>query len=74
MILRESIPGQVDSKSRVPEEKRDLGLPKRRVWNSQGGGMDKRFLLHSLVKISWTEEHGGLQSTWDCEESAILSG
>ena len=24
--------------------------------------MDKRFFLHSLVKISWTEEPGGLQS------------
>ena len=41
--LRESIPGQVDKKFRVPEE--EIG-----VWNSQGGGKGK-FFLHSLVKI-----------------------
>ena len=37
--LRESIPGQVDKKFRVPEAlKEEIG-----VWNSQGGGKDKLF-------------------------------
>ena len=41
----ESVPRQVDKKSRVPEE--ETG-----VWNSQGGGKDKLFFfLHSLVRI-----------------------
>ena len=51
--LRESIPGQVDKKFRVPEEEKG-------VWGSQGGDRGLEFLrgrkgqtffLHSLVKI-----------------------
>ena len=34
LLLRESIPTQLDKKSRVPEEEKG-------VWNSQGGGKDK---------------------------------
>ena len=34
MMVRESIPGQVDKKSGVPEEEKG-------VWNFQGGGKDK---------------------------------
>ena len=34
--MRESIPRQIDKKSRVPKE--------RGVWNSQGGRKDKLFL------------------------------
>ena len=44
LMLRESIPRQVDKKSGVPEEERG-------VWNSQRGGKDKLFFLHSLVRI-----------------------
>ena len=43
--MRESIPRQVDKKSRVPKEEKG-------VWGSQGGGKDKLFFsLHSLVRI-----------------------
>jgi len=38
-LLRESIPRQVDKKSRVPEE--EIG-----VWNSQGGKRANIFLLY----------------------------
>ena len=54
VIMRESIPRQVDKKSGVPkEEKRGSGALEEEieVWNSQGGGKDKhRFFLH----ISWS--------------------
>ena len=44
--MRESIPRQVDKKSRVPKEERG-------VWNSQGGGKDKLFSsLHFLVLVT----------------------
>ena len=45
VLVRESIPRQVDEKSGVPEEERG-------VWGSQGEGKDKFFFffpLHSLV-------------------------
>ena len=45
LMLKESIPRQVDKKSGVPEEGRG-------VWNSQRGGKDKLFFLHSLVRIT----------------------
>ena len=48
MMVRESIPGQVDKKSGVPEEEKG-------VWNFQGGGKDKCLLffsLHSLVLVT----------------------
>ena len=38
MVMRESIPRQVDKKSRVPEEK--IG-----VWSIQGGEKDKHFFF-----------------------------
>ena len=53
--MRESIPRQVDKKSRVPEEKGSEALEVEiGVWNSQGGGKDKHlfFLLHSLVLVT----------------------
>ena len=40
MMVRESIPGQVDKKSGVPEEEKG-------VWNFQGGGKDKRLFFPS---------------------------
>ena len=52
-MVKESIPGQVDKKFRVPEEEKG-------VWGSQGGdrGLEfsrgrkgQTFFLHSLVKI-----------------------
>ena len=42
--MRESIPRQVDKKSRVPEEEREgSGATEEEigVWNSQGGKKDK---------------------------------
>ena len=49
MLLRESVPRQVDKKSGVPKEE-------RRVWNSQGGEKDKHFFLHSLVLVTYNPE------------------
>ena len=44
--MRESIPRQVDKKSGFPEE--ETG-----VWNSQGGGKDKRlFFFSTLLNLS----------------------
>ena len=47
--LRESIPGQVDKKFRVPEAlKEEIG-----VWNSQGGGKDKLlFVSPTFLSLS----------------------
>ena len=42
--MRESIPRQVDKKSRVPEEEREGSRALEKeigVWNSQGGAKDK---------------------------------
>ena len=46
LILRESVPRQIDKKSGVPEE--------RGFWNSRGGGKDKHFSppLYSLVLVT----------------------
>ena len=44
VVMKESILRQVDKKSRVPKEEKG-------VWNSQGGGKDKSFFLHSFVRI-----------------------
>ena len=41
-VLRESIPRQVEKKSRVPEEEKG-------VWGSQAGEKDKPFLLYISV-------------------------
>ena len=52
MIMRESVPRQVDKKSGVPkEEKRGSGAleVEIEVWNSQGGGKDKH---HFFLYIS----------------------
>ena len=52
--MRESIPSQVDNKSaRSPRRRKGSGALKEEigVWNSQGGGKDKSFFLHSLVRI-----------------------
>jgi len=57
ILLKESVPMQVDKKSRVSEEERGSGALKEEigVWNFQGGGKDKClcccccFSLHSLV-------------------------
>ena len=62
MHVRESIPRQIDKKSRVPRKRKgvwgsrngDLG-----VWNSQGGEKDKLFFffpLHSLVLVTYTTQ------------------
>ena len=40
VMVRESIPGQVEKKSGVPEEEKG-------VWNSQGGGKDKCIFFSS---------------------------
>ena len=55
--MRESIPRQVDKKSKVPkEEKRGSGALEGEieVWNSQGGRKDKHrfFSLHFLVLVA----------------------
>ena len=53
--MRESVPRQVDKKSRVPEEKGSGALEVEiGVWNSQGGGKDKHlfFPLHSLGLVT----------------------
>ena len=68
--LSESIPRQID-KSGVPKEEKGVGGPQEGdgsgafkeetgVWNSQGGGKDKRlffffstFLCLSHIKLSW---------------------
>ena len=42
--MRKSIPRHIDKKFRFPEE--ETG-----VWNSQGEVKNKRFFLHSLVRI-----------------------
>ena len=56
--MRESIPRQVDKKSRVPEEEREGSRALEKeigVWNSQGGKKDKclffpsTFLSLSLI-------------------------
>ena len=57
VIMRQSIPRQVDTKSGVPkEEKRGSGALEGEieVWNSQGGGKDKHrfFSLHFLVLVA----------------------
>ena len=51
--MRESIPRQVDKKSGVPKEEKGVWTLKEEigVWSSQGGGKDKCFFLHSLVRI-----------------------
>ena len=41
LILRESIPRQVDKTSGIPREE-------TRVWNSQGGGKDKHLFFTSV--------------------------
>ena len=43
--MRESIPRQVDKKSRVPEEDRG-------VWNSQGGGKGKCLFFSLSLSLS----------------------
>ena len=45
-ILRESIPRQVDKKSRVPAEE-EIG-----IWNSQGGGKDKHPFFSTFLSLS----------------------
>ena len=40
--MRESIPRQVDKKSRVPKEEKG-------VWGSQGGGKDKLFFFPTFI-------------------------
>ena len=56
MIMRQSIPRQVDKKSGVPkEEKRVSGALEGEieVWNSQGGGKDKhRFFFSTFLSLS----------------------
>ena len=44
--MRESIPRQVEKKSRVPEEEKG-------IWGSQGGGKNKFFVsLHFLILVT----------------------
>ena len=52
-MLRESIPRQVDKKSRVPEEEREVWALKEEigVWNSQGGGKDKCLFFFFFLYI-----------------------
>ena len=57
VLLRKSVPRQVDKKSRVPEEEREGSRALEKeigVWNSQGGGKDKHlfFPVHSLVLVT----------------------
>ena len=48
LIMRESIPRQVDRKSRDPQGERSGVLEEEReVWNSQGGGKEKFFFSPS---------------------------
>ena len=57
ILLRESIPRQIDKKSRVPKKKGSGPLEVEiGVWNSQGGGKDKLFCLHSLVLVNYTTQ------------------
>ena len=60
-MLRESIPRQVDKKSRVPEEEREVWALKEEigVWNSQGGGKDKcLFFFFSFTFLSLSHIKG----------------
>ena len=43
--MRESIPRQVDKKSRVPEEEKG-------IWGSQGGGKNKNFFFSTFLSLS----------------------
>ena len=54
MMLRESIPSQVDKKSRVSQEKKGFGAlkVKIRVWSPQGGGTDKMISFFFFLKPS----------------------
>ena len=49
--VRESIPRQIDKKSRVPEEEKGVWALKKDtvVWNSQGGGKGKLFFFPLYV-------------------------
>ena len=53
--MRESVPRQVEKKSRVSRKRKGPGVLEEEigVWNSQGGGKDKHFFfLHSLVLVT----------------------
>ena len=49
--MRESIPRQIDKKSRVPKEEKGVWASQSGdgVWNSQGGGKDKLLLSTFLA-------------------------
>ena len=46
-LLTESIPRQVDKKSRVPEEEK--GVWGSQSWNSQGGGKENIFFFSTFL-------------------------
>ena len=56
-MVRESIPRQIDKKSRVPKEEKGIwGLEAETgVWNSQGGEKDKLFSPSRIVsgQVQW---------------------
>ena len=53
-MVRESIPRQIDKKSRVPKEEKGIwGLEAETgVWNSQGGEKDKCFSSSTVLQFS----------------------
>ena len=54
VLVRESIPRQVEEKSRSPRRREGSGALKAdiRVWNSQGGGKDKRLFSSTFLSLS----------------------
>ena len=55
IVLRESIPRQVDKKSRVPRrrEKSEVLEEEIGIWNSQGGGKDKHLFFSTFLSLSY---------------------